>query len=361
MINEYLFLTNEHQKTVTEYKPDDITREISDIDNTPLWTVTYALEGKSEESAKRLSDVHSYIMQYSPIVLTCESSEYYNKMLYPLINTLERKLRKLVYLSAAISNNTQALDSCGNIEGKDFGEIFDMLFVDQTFVTELKKRVTADAKSEYRGKSNYAKHEILAFIQSLNEKALWYEITGKDAVPTLKSRFRDVQSYRNDVMHAHNIDKVQYGKARYLFTKVNEELASEIGKFIRLTQEDPNGIKPDVNEAISSTLTAMTASNIANSLSPLISALQEVKPLPIQTNAIFDAVANLASSFDASLSSMLLQSMQRNLANAISTYGQTYKDFPDSTNEDAENVHQNSADDCHAANNDDELEGNNNE
>ena len=96
-----------------------------------------------------------------------------------------------------------------------------MLFIDMAFVTKLKTRVNADAKSEFNGKSKYSKEEIQSYLDSLEEKLLWDVILGKDDVPTLRKRFRDVQTYRNDVMHAHNIGVRVFGKADYLFKKIN--------------------------------------------------------------------------------------------------------------------------------------------
>jgi hypothetical protein len=199
------------------YKPNGVTVEISNIENTPLWVAVFSVNGKNEDSAQKLSDVHNALVEYSPLVLSCESSEYYNRMLFPLVNELERKLRKLLYLAVSISDNTEAKKSIQRLEEKDFGEIFDLLFIDMAFVTKLKTRVNADAKSEFNGKSKYSKEEIQSYLDGLEEKLLWDVILGKDDVPTLRRRFRDVQTYRNDVMHAHNIGVRVFGKADYLF------------------------------------------------------------------------------------------------------------------------------------------------
>lgn len=171
-------------------------------------------------------------MEYSPLVLSCESSEYYNRMLFPLVNVLERKLRKLLYLAASISDNTEAKKSIQRLEEKDFGEIFDLLFIDINFISNLKRRINADAKSEFNGKGKYSKYEIQSYLDALDENLLWDIILGKEDVPTLRRRFRDVQMYRNDVMHAHNIESSIYKSAEYLFKKINTELDVAIGRLI---------------------------------------------------------------------------------------------------------------------------------
>ncbi|MFP3154800.1 hypothetical protein LQZ18_10345 [Lachnospiraceae bacterium ZAX-1] len=275
MINEYLFLSDEHRAKVETYNPDGITVEVSGVVNTPLWVAIYSLASKNEDSAKKLSDVHTALMEYSPLVLSCESSEYYNRILFPLINELERKLRKLLYLAASISDSEKAKESIKQLEEKEFGEIFDLLFIDQNFIFDMKKRINAEAKSEYSGRSKYSKSEIKVYVDSLVEHTLWDTILGEQDVPTLRSRFRDVQTYRNDVMHAHNIGKELFGKARYLFDKINKELDTAIDKLTGDSEDRLKEQKTEVNTAISSALAAMDLSVISNvlkgaSLSPTV-------------------------------------------------------------------------------------------
>lgn len=305
MVNEYLFLSDEHRATVEAYKPNGVIAEISGIENTPLWVAAYSLASKNEDSAKKLSEVHTIIMQYAPLVLSCESSGYYNRILFPLVNELERKLRKLLYLAASISDNDKAKENIKQLEEKDFGEIFDLLFIDQNFILDMKKRINAEAKSEFNGKSKYSKEEIKSYLESLVEHTLWDTILGEKEVPTLRSRFRDVQTYRNDVMHAHNISKEFYGKARYLFEKINKELDSAIGKLIGGSEEKETEHKPEVNTAISSALAAMDLSAISDalkgaSLSPAVlemssqmsKLLGSLQPLGVST-ALAEAVKGI--------------------------------------------------------------------
>lgn len=295
MINEYLFLSDESRTTVEAYKPAGITVEISGIENTPLWVAAYSLASKNEDSAKKLSEVHTIIMQYAPLVLSCGSSGYYNRILFPLVNELERKLRKLLYLAASISDNDKAKENIKQLEEKDFGEIFDLLFIDQNFILDMKKRINAEAKSEFNGKSKYSKKEIESYLESLVEHALWDTILGEKEVPTLRIRFRDVQTYRNDVMHAHNISSEFYGKARYLFGKINKELDSSIGKLIGTSEDKTTGQKPEVNTAISSALAAMDLSAISETFRST-TALSGVTELSSQLSKVLQDLQPLKSS-----------------------------------------------------------------
>lgn len=265
MIHEYLFLTDEHREAIETYQPPDgVIVEISIIQNTPLWIVTYFLDKKNEDNSKKLSDVHSFIMQYSPITLSCESSEYYNKLLFPLVNEFERKLRKLLYLAASISDNKAAFDTFRNLEEKTLGEIFNLLFVDTKFVANMKKRV--NGTDEFNGQKSYSKAEIQEFLSGVEEHTLWDTLFNGSSPSTIRLKFREVFDYRNKVMHAHNIGRDLFGKARYLFDKINKELNSEIGKIIGQAENEPSKVKRNANSSISSALVAMDLSSLTVAL-----------------------------------------------------------------------------------------------
>lgn len=301
MIDEYLFLDKEHREIVATYQPDGIKVRICNIKNTPLWTATYSVSNKNEESAKMLSDVHAFLIQYSPIVLSCESAAYYNKKLFPLINDLERKLRELLYLAVSISDDKTAQSILINLEEKDFGEIFDLLFIDLNFIAVLKSNVNATKEGEFFGKSRYTKNEIQEYLNGLKEDAVWDRILGKNVAPTLRKRFRDVQTYRNDVMHAHNINEEIFELAQDLFVRINNELDDAIKEIIKNTEPMPETPKGGVNRSISNALAAMELTNIADALinltvlSDLTSITEAVKNFSsIQNNAaISEAIKSI--------------------------------------------------------------------
>lgn len=264
MINEYLFLSDKYKSDIKALKFDGVTFEINEIEKTELWTVRCFVANNGEDGAKILSDVHDRITAFEPKVLSCESSQYFNNKLYPMINEFERKLRKLIYLADAISNKDSK--NIGELEKQDFGEIFDLLFIDENFIKTLKIRVNAPKNSVYEGKERYSKSEITKFINDTVENTLWDKIFGADDVPTLKKSYRDIQTYRNDVMHAHNIGKKTYGKIRYLFNKVNSEIDVAIGR--RMNDNIKENLTPEVSASISSALQNLpdAMSNIAKTI-----------------------------------------------------------------------------------------------
>lgn len=84
--------------------------------------VEYKMEGDSELIAKTMSKINYKIVNdFKPMsVLINESSEYFNKRLYPLVNELERKLRELLYLVKALYDDKKAKKEIYNLEKKDF-------------------------------------------------------------------------------------------------------------------------------------------------------------------------------------------------------------------------------------------------
>lgn len=68
-----------------------------------------------------------------------ESAAYFNKSLYPYFNEFERKLRKLLYLKSALQHDATASQNIKELESKDLGTIFELLFTDTQFIKDVKK------------------------------------------------------------------------------------------------------------------------------------------------------------------------------------------------------------------------------
>jgi hypothetical protein len=230
-----------------------------------------------------------------------------------LVNELERKLRKLLYLAASISDNENAKENVKQLEEKDFSEIFDLLFIDQNFILDMKKRINAEVKSQFNGRSKYTKDEIKLYLDSVEEHALWDTILLKEDVPTLRSRFRDVQTYRNDVMHAHNIDKEQFEKARYLFDKVNKELDSAIDRLLQKKKIEQLKNTPTVSAAIKSTMQAQelsTISDIVQSLALIFNQKEDISGLLSVTHDLVEVVRTASANQIPSTLERLQQQVQ---------------------------------------------------
>lgn len=273
MIQEYLFIDDTHREAVEKYVPDKATREIHDIDNSTCWIVTYSLPKENEDCAKVLSQINNYVVDYfKPTVLTNESSAYYNRKLFPHINEFERKLRKLLYLKSAIYHGEKKIDNIRDLEAKDLGFIFELLFTDTEFVKAVRTKVNEKTWQ-------FTKKEIIAAIQKIAEDTVWNNLLGAESVTSLSENFLAVKDYRNDVMHAHNIDTETFREARKLFTSINEQLDAEIGLIIKKAEEAPEETADSAfNEALNTALATQNASNILKHARDSIIELSSVRP-----------------------------------------------------------------------------------
>lgn len=228
MIQEYLFYDRAIKKTLSTYGYD--------INSLVLYTddfgkecliARYETNSNNENDAKILSEINENLKgKYKFATLSNGASEYFNKSLFPLFNSFERKLRKLIYLASTYNEVREASEIVENIENYDFGKIFDELFTDVKFVQKVKTIVND------KGRNRYSKREIIKKLDQQTEDILWNKIVGDDNVSSLCSNFLDVKSFRNDVMHAHNITYKDYKLAKNLMTKINRELDVEIGRYL---------------------------------------------------------------------------------------------------------------------------------
>lgn len=268
MIQEYLFFDDTHREAVEKYAPAKVTVDIFDIENSTCWIVTYSAPHENEDTAKLLSQVNEHVVgNFCPTVLTNESSAYFNKKLYPYINEFERKLRKLLYLKSAIYHGSKKIDNIRDLEAKDLGTIFELLFTDAEFITTAKKKVNAKTWQ-------YTKKEIIAALQSISEDTVWDSLLGAESVTSLSNNFLTVKNYRNDVMHAHNIDAKTFRDAKKLFADINKQLDVEIGLIIRKAEEEPEEtVGSDFNDALN---TALSAQNMSDAIKQARDSIMEL-------------------------------------------------------------------------------------
>lgn len=254
MKQEYLFVGDECRAAVEKYSYEAVRVEIYNISNSDCWIAAFYLDGENEKSANALSTVHEYIMShFSPTVLSNGCSAYYNKALYPHFNEFERKLRKLLYFKSALSKDKKDSETIKDLESKDFGEIFTLLFSDSKFVENTRRSVNAKTWQ-------FTKDEILATLQHISENTLWDKLIGENSVPLLRSDFVNVKDFRNDIMHAHSMSSSSFSSAMKLIKKINEQLDVEIGKIIVEKEKSPETqVGEDFNTATSVAIRDMDA------------------------------------------------------------------------------------------------------
>lgn len=269
MIQEYLFSTDDKKNQIENKQlPDGVEQEIETIENSSNWILRYSMEGENEKTAKVLSRLNSDIVNtYNPLVLSNGCSAYYNKSLFPDINEFERKLRKLLYLASRLSENKEYITIIKDLEAKDFGEIFTLLFIDTNFVNNVKTKVNGQKGSS----GSFTRKEIIEIIQNIEEKTLWDELLQYECVPTLRKKFYEIKAYRNDVMHAHNMDYMGFNDARKLFRSANEEFDTAIGELIGAKEDNiPTFVVKDFNKILGNALqNQIDFSGLSDALSAL--------------------------------------------------------------------------------------------
>ena len=253
MIQEYLFMSDQYKADLENLSiSPKVTKEITTIENSKCWTLLISVPGESMEAAKILDPLNRKVCEnYRPTVLANECSAYFNKALYPIVNEFERKLRKLLYLASSLHGDENSQKVIVGLEEQELGKIFETLFSDAALVKKAKETINKTLSWQF------TRAELLDAINKLDENRLWTLLLGDDCVETLCSSFSEIRNYRNDVMHAHNIDYEQFNKAHKLFKKVNTELDSAIGKLIGAKETNTEVTSTDFNNTLSSALAAL--------------------------------------------------------------------------------------------------------
>lgn len=248
MIQEYLLLKNDELKAIKECKPDGVKLRSFSANKGKCRYVHFSVDGDNEEAAKTLSKLDNVIRsKFNVTILESGCAAYFNKRLYPLINNFENKLRKLLYLTSAINENDTANNNIENLEAKNLGDIFLMLFIDKDFVKQVKEKVK-EIKLEC-----YTKDVVMGAINDIEENTFWDKLLGKKLVPTLRKRFNDIRAYRNIVMHSQPyVNWDQYKEIYELYNIINCELDEALHDVEVVESKAPS--RPNFNSALEQAL-----------------------------------------------------------------------------------------------------------
>lgn len=239
MYLEYLFLTNSLNEEIENYsyeycvKSQDAAERIikSELETTQLsdstaFIVRISVKGckNSEERARHLSKIgEDFSKMYESILVRNDASAYYNQKLYPLANEFERQLRRFLYIKNALYVGDKGKKNIEDLESKDFGEIYQLLFVDDDFNKNVKTAIN---------KGTYSKNEILNKINELQETTTWDKIVGTKNLSIVKDKFLEIKDFRNGIMHARNITYEDFKCQKQLFEKMVKELNQAINLLI---------------------------------------------------------------------------------------------------------------------------------
>lgn len=273
MKQEYLFVEDTHKAEVESYKPENVRCSIQNIEDSSCWIAVYEASGENLPSAKILSKINDYITsKFHPTILTNESAAYFNKSLYPYFNEFERKLRKLLYLKSALQHDATASQNIKALESKDLGTIFELLFTDTQFIKDVKKSINEKSWQ-------FTRDELINTINNLSENTVWDSLIGHETISVLRSDFIRVKNYRNDVMHAHNMDAASYTSALGIIKKINDQLDDELNKLVKSPEkaeaDNAQLFNPTLNQALKDRETT-TAIAVDVSRSPYEKALHDI-------------------------------------------------------------------------------------
>ena len=224
---EYLCKSEENRKLIEEIQLDSKIQYVtSNAKDLPL--LSFSISGTNEDSAKLLFEtkekISKVINNNETFLLLDESGEYFNKRLYPLYNKFERLLRKVIFLVATKENNVSALEIAKKIETLTFGEIYESVFTSKLFREEVKLEITRNTNNIF------SKQEILDRISALEEETLWGKMFSNNFT-FISQNFFKLKSFRNDIMHAHNITYASFQNALKMIEKANKELETIISNY----------------------------------------------------------------------------------------------------------------------------------
>lgn len=241
----------------------DIDKQSISIHFNDIGDVTYVDISASCKSEKQcivlLEKTHDLIQSsdivssYNQIVSYNPISEYYCKKLYPIIATIERKLRRLL-LNVYVANfkkeySTKTIDSSvrkkvkKNIKGGHVAEKLNRNFFGETDLTDLENILftpcynpidTEQFLSEHKHLSqDFTDEQLTNEIRKLGPKTDWERLfSDKSNLKNPKDAFNDYREARNEVAHSRNLTARDY---RYILKKCRS-FEKEIDNEIKLTE-----------------------------------------------------------------------------------------------------------------------------
>lgn len=76
-------------------------------------------------------------------------------------------------------------------------------------------------------------------IDALQESTAWHILVGDTVLSIIKENFDLLKEYRNDVMHAHNINWEKYKKAKKLYSDANKAIEDQLDLLLQYPDTMP--------------------------------------------------------------------------------------------------------------------------
>lgn len=261
--------------------------------------------------------------------LKCEPSLLFQRKLYPLIQKFEINLRKLLNIAlcdtqeilnkgfealtkdikSKLQLHSQEYEEDLVFEYSDLSNIFMLLFGDEEAYKSIKSI-----------KNDGFIHKNLKNIPNNSVWETCFKLKYKDF--KFDTYYVELYTYRNHVMHFHNISYDDYKKATKLFNRANKELDKAISSHHVLD------IKSTLNSEI-------IASGYLKALTKMISSINYNYNTEIMTTAI-KSLYSLSSNFNKYMSSVLSNLPDTKFYNTIYKNLLYFRDEEDSQNKNDE-------------------------
>lgn len=232
-----------------------------------MYIGSVSVDSDSLDAARVLSEIRDDVINEcddSVLMLEDGPSEKFERVLFEPIAAFERRFRELLIVS--ICNEKSSLDDklIGELEKKNLGELFEIVFTDLEFNNRV-KRVVNDKNSR-----RFEKKDLAETIGQMEEDTLWSQYFDNDWLSTVAEEHETIRVFRNDVMHAHRMSYKDYRRARTLVEKANKEMGRVI--YIRSTHVDFTSFSEVVSgfaESISKIIAQIDFGGITRSLQTL--------------------------------------------------------------------------------------------
>ncbi len=205
----------------------------------------------SKKGKKALSDINKLVKEklsennITFRLLFNEVSQDYAKQLFPLLCEFETKLRKFIQSVLFDLNEEAEKRICKKLENNkiinakiqklgynfledaELGGLIPFLFANYDLYAEIDD---FKKKAENRCAS---REDIIDFIKNSKKKTIWEEFFAENFSDSiLPKKIQEIKSYRNAVMHFHEIDEEYFVKAKIEISEGIKDLDKQIKKGI---------------------------------------------------------------------------------------------------------------------------------
>ena len=197
-------------------------------DGDNLFIVGYAAAGTSLEAARKMADLRDRLLEgNSAQILVDEPSGRFCEDLYKRFDRFERTLRCVLRLALCSEKGRFKDELIADLEFHSLEKIHSGWLCSDEFQRSVRS-LTAQGK----GSTGFSKEQLVRLVDEAENETVWGSFFPPDAMPTVRERFKDIQGYRNDVMHFHRVTHTRYREALNLVEKANRELDGYARKFM---------------------------------------------------------------------------------------------------------------------------------